>query len=35
MIGLSATPKRKDNLEYIFYNYLGDILYYEPLPPNN
>lgn len=31
MIGLSATPKRKDKLEHVFYKYLGDILYYEPI----
>ena len=31
MIGLSATPKRKDKLEYVFYNFLGDVLYYEPI----
>ncbi len=31
MIGLSATPKRKDKLEFVFYHYLGAILYYEPI----
>ena len=29
MLGLSATPKRKDKLEHVFFKYLGDILYYE------
>jgi superfamily II DNA or RNA helicase len=35
MIGLSATPERKDKLEYVFKYYLGDILYKENITPNN
>jgi superfamily II DNA or RNA helicase len=35
LIGLSATPERKDGLEHVFMNYLGDILYKESLKPND
>jgi len=35
LIGLSATPERKDGLEHVFMNYLGDILYKETLKPND
>ena len=35
LIGLSATPQRKDGLETVFMNYLGDILYKEELKPND
>lgn len=34
-IGLSATPKRKDNLEYIYKWYLGDMLYVLNQKKNN
>lgn len=34
-IGLSATPKRKDNLEYIYKWYLGDMLYILNQEQNN